>query len=524
MFATRTPSTGLIDRYLPQFTFGHRHAIAIVSDDLAEVYAIARDLDLSRSPVVPWLFKLRGLPVSRLHARSFTAAMGWSDLEESAPNEFLIGYRKRGRPEPLLHPHGAAADPPDVTQKVVFSFRFSRQGEQRVLVGTETRVLCIGRAATLRFWPYWLAIKPFSGLIRREILRLIKQEAEQRMVQRQTRHDREGRPTGQPDEQPASPPDGQRLGPHPDGARDADADPAPNRPRPRTVIRLPSVVLAPLRVFFRVSARVWPAASIAVFKWLLSRLPRRPLRPAEQAFLATAERLEFRCGEVGLAGYAFGRGPTVLMVHGLLGSSANFYMMIPALVARGYRVVAVDGLNHGNSPAGSIVSDAPVNQIAEVIRQLGDLHAVVSHSAGAYVTMMALLQFPAGSTLRKCVYLAPFPDLESSLTSFMDYFAVPEHLAPPLRPWFAKIGGRPMEEQSFAACLPLHRTPAAPARLFIHDRDDLHAPAHRTQAWVARDPSSELLLTQGLGHFKLLKDAQVVERVLAFLDDARPPE
>lgn len=507
MFATRTPSPGLIDRYLPHFTFGHRYDIAIDSDDLNEVYAIARDLDLSRSPVVPLLFKLRGLPVSRLNARAFTAAMGWTDLEESAPDEFLIGYRRRGRLEPLLHPHGAATDPADVTQKVVFSFRFSRQGDRKVLVDTETRVLCIGRAATFQFWLYWLAIKPFSGLIRREILRLIKQEAEQRMKQRehQREHPREDQRQGQRQDQP--------LG------LDRDRD----LPRPRTVVQLPPAVLAPLRAFFRVSARVWPTASIGVFKWLLSRMPKRPLRPAEQAFLGTAQRLDFRCGDIGLAGYAFGQGPTVLMIHGLLGSSANFHVMILALVARGYRVVAVDGLNHGNSPAGSIISDAPVKQIAEVMRQLGDLHAVVSHSAGTYVTMMALLEFPVGATLRKCVYLAPYPDLESSLSSFMDYFSMPERLAPPLRQWFGEIGGRPLEQQSFAACLPLHRTPHAPARLFIHDRDDQHAPVHRTQQFVAGDPSSELLLTQGLGHFKVLKDAQVIERVLAFLDDGRLP-
>ncbi|HSV44824.1 MAG TPA: alpha/beta fold hydrolase [Ramlibacter sp.] len=374
-------------------------------------------------------------------------------MSDSTPR---IGYRRRGRMEPVLGPHRNAADPADVTQKVVFSFRFSRQGEGQVLVDTEARVLCVGRAARLRYLPYWLAIKPFSGLIRREILRLIKQEAEQRMQQRQL-------------------------------------------PRPRTVVQLPKLVVAPLRGFFRVSSRVWPGAAIGTFKWLLSRMPKRPLRPAEQAFLGSAERLAFTCGDVVLAGYAFGRGPTVLMVHGLLGSSANYHVMIPALVERGYRVVAVDGLNHGNSPAGSIVSEAPVRQIAEVMRQLGDLHAVICHSAGTCVTMMALLDFPAGATLKKCVYLAPYPDLESILVSFMDYFAVPERLAPPLRRWFEQIGGRPLEQQSFQACLPLHRTPQP----------------------LAGDPSSGLFLTQGLGHFRILKDPKVIERVGAFLDEGR---
>jgi len=39
-------------------------------------------------------------------------------------------------------------------------------------------VLCIGARNRLSFLGYWLMIKPFSGLVRKEILRLIRLEAE----------------------------------------------------------------------------------------------------------------------------------------------------------------------------------------------------------------------------------------------------------------------------------------------------------------------------------------------------------
>ncbi|ABJ14701.1 hypothetical protein I5G24_21295 [Pseudomonas aeruginosa] len=38
------------------------------------------------------------------------------------------------------------------------------------LLHTETRVFCPDRASRLRFTPYWLAIRPVSGLIRRRLL------------------------------------------------------------------------------------------------------------------------------------------------------------------------------------------------------------------------------------------------------------------------------------------------------------------------------------------------------------------
>jgi hypothetical protein len=45
-------------------------------------------------------------------------------------------------------------------------------------LATETRVLCLDDESRRRFRLYWLFIGPFSGLIRRKILRSIKHEAE----------------------------------------------------------------------------------------------------------------------------------------------------------------------------------------------------------------------------------------------------------------------------------------------------------------------------------------------------------
>jgi len=45
---------------------------------------------------------------------------------------------------------------------------------------TETRVLCLDEASRRRFRFYWRFIRPFSGLVRMEVLRAIKRKAESR--------------------------------------------------------------------------------------------------------------------------------------------------------------------------------------------------------------------------------------------------------------------------------------------------------------------------------------------------------
>lgn len=170
----------LIDQYLPEYSFAHHYDIVINQGDIDTVYDVAQDVDLSRSPIVPLLFKLRGLPTAQLNARAFIAAMGWSFLEERRPDEFLIGYWRDDRIRPITDREHFLHATVGVRQKVIFCFRFRSLSSRQVKVETETRVLCIGEEEVRKFRLYWWAIRPFSGLVRTEVLRLIKNEAEAR--------------------------------------------------------------------------------------------------------------------------------------------------------------------------------------------------------------------------------------------------------------------------------------------------------------------------------------------------------
>ncbi len=62
--------------------------------------------------------------------------------------------------------------------KAVGNMAFIPQGDGSVRVTTETRVHCLDGTSRRYFRLYWLLIGPFSGIIRKEWLRLIKQQAE----------------------------------------------------------------------------------------------------------------------------------------------------------------------------------------------------------------------------------------------------------------------------------------------------------------------------------------------------------
>ena len=51
---------------------------------------------------------------------------------------------------------------------------------ENTLLTAETRVYCPDRYSLLRFTPYWLAIRPVSGLLRRRMLSASSEIAEHR--------------------------------------------------------------------------------------------------------------------------------------------------------------------------------------------------------------------------------------------------------------------------------------------------------------------------------------------------------
>lgn len=478
---------GLLEEYLPRYTFRHRYTTVVQCGDLARVYGIARDVDLSRSRLIRLLFRLRGLQ-ERAHghwrARAFCRAMGWTELAQNPPGEFLVAYWRRRRIEPIDDAAQFKKAMPAATQQVGFAFRFRQLDGQRVEIDTETRVLCLGWRSKLAFFAYWIVIKPFSGLVRKEILRLIRQEAE------------------------ASP-----VG---------TVKPAPNQ----MVVQLPWLLLTPLRLYFQLTARLYPAAAVRTFKALLTHMPRRRLSAREQQFLDSGVRLEFDCGDVVLTGYGFEREDgqpqkkTVLLVHGLQGSAANFHALAPALVGHGYRVLAFDAVNHGNSPTGTAFSRRSIAHLRQIIVQLGPLHALICHSAGAYLGMLALLE--PGCRVNKCVYLAPYPDIATTLRTFTAYLWVPQTIEPALQRWFDHIGGLPFAQQAMIYCLPRQRTPQAPQQLLIHDADDRHISVEASRTVAAQVTGVQLHVSSGLGHFRLLRDDAVIGRIAAFLAADEP--
>jgi pimeloyl-ACP methyl ester carboxylesterase len=280
--------------------------------------------------------------------------------------------------------------------------------------------------------------------------------------------------------------------------------------RPEGSRRKYSLRLAALRLAFRLLGAISPAWS-ARWAYALWFRPRRYAPPArEQSLLAAAACYPISHAGKDISVYTWGKGPTILLVHGWSGRGTQLGAFVTPLVDAGYRVVAFDAPAHGRSSGHS----TDLLEISAVILALADkfgpVQAVIAHSFGVACALHALRQ--RNFAARMVTLSAP-----ATMYGLREKFARQFRVA---RPTMEIL--HTMMEARFGTDLWRHFSVlnlvmqvALPA-LVIHDRDDRDIPWQEGEA-IAATWGAALMLTTGLGHRRLLRDPDVIARVTAFV-------
>ena len=269
-------------------------------------------------------------------------------------------------------------------------------------------------------------------------------------------------------------------------------------------------MLSPVRAAFAVLGRIAPglAATWALDLFFTPRGRRRSRRL--EASLAAARRFDVAAGGQRVAGWSWGDGPGVYLVHGWAGVGGQLAAFMPPLLAGGFRVVTFDAPGHGVSAGrrSSIVHFA--DALRQVVAREGAAHAVIAHSLGAAAAVRALVQ---GLEVRRAVFVGPTGGPRDWSERFRRHLGVPPHVMATMRERSERWLGARWEEFDVPA---LARTQSAPLLVF-HDRDDAEVPWSDGAAIAGAWPGARLVTTTGLGHRRILRDERVVSQAVAFV-------
>lgn len=180
-----------LDRFLPAPEIAECHKIHVgAPSDVT--FAAAREFDLRQSWLLRAIFSGRqllmrspGEPLEEALGVSELLAGGWGILLEEPGRGMVFGAVAQpwhGDPEFRALAPGtfATLDEPGWA-KIVWTLAADSLGPEASVFRTETRVTTTDAASRERFRRYWAVFSPGILLIRRELLRLVKGQAEQRV-------------------------------------------------------------------------------------------------------------------------------------------------------------------------------------------------------------------------------------------------------------------------------------------------------------------------------------------------------
>ena len=181
-----------IDEFLPVYDASAAYEMRIQAP-VAVVYQCLLRCDFSQLWIVRTLMSIRSgrrlprkhVPGDRVSGDLFQKLQGtgFVVLDEVAGEELVIGVAGKfwrpdgGRCCDLTAGDFVRFSSPGYA-KAAWNFRFRAESPNCTALSTETRVQCLGRGALWKFRAYWSVVGPFSGLIRKVILRQVKSEAE----------------------------------------------------------------------------------------------------------------------------------------------------------------------------------------------------------------------------------------------------------------------------------------------------------------------------------------------------------
>jgi pimeloyl-ACP methyl ester carboxylesterase len=270
------------------------------------------------------------------------------------------------------------------------------------------------------------------------------------------------------------------------------------------------------RLALGASQRLWPQLAVrAACKLFLTPLPPKWLnrgKPWDASWRVEAWPFE----EASLTVYSQSvapHGPIALLVHGWGGHAGQMLALAQALANQGLRPVIVEMPGHGRS-AGS-ESTLPqftraIDYVTARLRQQGhSLRVLVAHSLGATASAYVASR---GLPIERLVLLAPAASPPAYTHLFAQVFGLSETTRAAMQKRIEAREGILMPQFEPQAVGPRVRVPT----LVVHDRNDSINRFADGQAYTAAINDARLVTTEGLGHRKILKDAQVLGQVVIF--------
>ena len=231
----------------------------------------------------------------------------------------------------------------------------------------------------------------------------------------------------------------------------------------------------------------------------------------EQGYLnsATTSTIRYKNNKVKV--YEWGSDEkAVLLIHGWAGRATQVAHLAKPLLEAGYKVYSFDAPAHGNSNGRHTHFLEFSELILEIKNRYPAIESIIGHSMGGSACVHAITQ---GFNPKKCITIGSPSNIDWVLNSYCEQINVSAKVVKIIKDQLEKQFAQQFEELSLSTMVKHINTPG----LIIHCKDDVDAPVKSAHQIHENWKNSQLLLTNSLGHRRILKNKQVAEKIIDFL-------
>lgn len=269
------------------------------------------------------------------------------------------------------------------------------------------------------------------------------------------------------------------------------------------------------RFGFNSLGRVFPdkASELALEFFKTPRLRARHKRSDD--LIEAAKVSDLIINDTKIKTYEWGDGKqTILLAHGWESRGTALRAYVPSFLEQGYKVVAFDAPAHGDSGGKQTDLFSFSETVRVILEQNTPIHGIVAHSFGGPASMFALTRMKASFPVAKVVFVACPSAVSVPVKRAAKIMNLPSKVTAKFVERLEQIIQLPLENVTvpyFAKSIDVKQM------LIIHDIHDDIVPIDSAIANNKAFAQSQLLTTEGVGHTKILKDKQVIDRIANFM-------
>lgn len=209
--------------------------------------------------------------------------------------------------------------------------------------------------------------------------------------------------------------------------------------------------------------------------------------------------------------YEYGKSDKkVLLVHGWSGRGTQLVKIADLLLKMGYSTVSFDAPAHGKSPGKTSILTEFIESIVELEKKYNHFDHIIGHSLGGMATLNSIKR---GVKTKSAVLIASGDSVNEIIKDFIKKLKLKKEIGTKMKLSFEKDFNESMESYSAYIAAAQVNNPI----LIIHDKNDSDVPYTAALNIHKNLKNSTLVLTEGLGHRKILGNEEVLSNIERFI-------